>query len=89
LLQKGSAGGEGDLASGKHTLGRDPGANLNVGFLHTDVALDRLPPSAAELGGQQPLSIRIRQSLYGNDADSCVVVAAVTRAEADAPTRLF
>jgi hypothetical protein len=64
-------------------------ADFNVGLFDDKAALDGPTAATANLGRQHPLAVRLGEGGDGNHADAAGVVAAVTRAEADAPSGLL
>jgi hypothetical protein len=70
------------------TLRRHSGANLDIGFLDHHSALERSSTCAAVLCSQGPLAVSIRESGDGNNANATLVVAAISGAEANSPSRL-
>lgn len=69
-------------------LGRHAGADLDVGLFDAHAADDGAAARAAVGGRQHPLAVGVGQLVDGDDADAALIVATVTRAEADAPSCL-
>lgn len=69
-------------------LGRDALADLDIGLFDNHPALDGLPAAAAVLGAEHPLPVGIGKLADRDDADTRLVIAAVTWPEADAPSGL-
>lgn len=70
-------------------LGRDAGADLDVGLLDAHAADDGTAAGAAEGGGEHPLAVGVGELVDGDGADAALVVAAVAGPEADAPSGLY
>lgn len=71
----------------KLTFGRDASSNLNVGFLHDHASFNRLSSSPTVLGSEHPLAIGVGESVNWDDADSGLVITAISRAESYTPSR--
>lgn len=69
-------------------LGGDALANLDVGLFDDHAALTCLASAATVLCSQHPFSVGVGELADWDDADSSLVVAAVTWAKADTPSGL-
>jgi hypothetical protein len=70
------------------TFGRYTSANLNVWLFNNHASYEVLAARATVLCSQHPLLICIRQAINRDNADTSLVVAAVTGSEAYTPSSL-
>lgn len=77
------------LDAARDRLGGDPGANLDVRFFDAEARLDGEAARTAILCRQEPLPVGLREARDGNHAHAVLVVATVSRAEANAPASLI
>lgn len=68
-----------------HTFGGNTRTNLNIWLLNDHTLLYWLTTSSTILGAQHPLSVGVGEAVGGDDTDTSLVVAAVSRAESDTP----
>lgn len=70
------------------TFRRHTRTDLNVGLLDHHPRLDRPSATATILRCEHPLAVGLSKSFDRNDADTRLVVTAVTRSEPNTPSRL-
>lgn len=70
------------------TFRRNTSTDLNVRLLNSHTSREVLAASAAVLSSQHPLSIGVRQTVNGYNADTSLVVAAIARPKPYAPSGL-
>ena len=70
------------------TFRRYSSADFNVRFLNDKTAIDLLASSTTILGCQHPLLVGFCQAFNWNDADTSLIIAAVTRSKPYTPTGL-
>lgn len=76
------------LHAATDSLGGHALADLDIGLLDHHAALDGLPATAAILGAEHPLPVCVGELADRDDADTRLVIAAVTWPEADTPSGL-
>ena len=78
---------EGDKIS--NTFRGNASANFDIWFLNHHACVKILAAGTTVFGRQHPLAISVCEALEWNDTDAGLVVAAVARAEAYAPSSLL
>jgi hypothetical protein len=91
LLGATAGGDRSPLAAGvgcdapANSLGGNARTNLNIRLFDYHTRLDGSSTSTTILGGQHPLAVSLGQPLNRDHTDTSLVVAAITRTEADTP----
>jgi hypothetical protein len=63
--------------------------DLDIRLFHNHTSFNLLPPTATELSIQHPFAIGVGELANRDDADTCLIVAALTWSKSDSPPGLI